>query len=253
MVNNVSVVLFDDRDQLFDHSSLGFDHAEVPFDDSDVLFDDSDVLFDDSDVLFDHVDQVFDHVDQVFDHAEVPFDDSDVLFDDSDVLFDHVDHLFDHIDHLFDHIDHLFDHVDHLFDYSGVAFGPWDTPNRQTQSLTFQMAQLPEDTIATVLELQRRLLEIIHQATLLNFLITEQHGETSLTLIYLEQLDNAQHRADTYYSRLYNLMKRIAESQPTASPAMLNLLTVAIAEGQASVDALDATLAEIKSDWRNAL
>jgi hypothetical protein len=111
------------------------------------------------------------------------------------------------------------------------------------------MAQIPEETTTRVLELQRRLLEIIHQATAVSFFILEQYGETETTLTDLEQLDNTRERADTYYARFYTLLRRIAEAQPIADSAMLNLLVVAIAEAQVTADALEATLAETKQDW----
>ncbi|MBW4549966.1 MAG: hypothetical protein KME35_02435 [Aphanocapsa sp. GSE-SYN-MK-11-07L] len=111
------------------------------------------------------------------------------------------------------------------------------------------MAQLPAQTTADVLKLQQRLLTIIDQATAASFLILERYGETETTLTDLEQLDNTRERADTYYSRFYALLKRIAEAQPSADPAMLNLLTIAIAEAESTAEALEATLAETKGDW----
>jgi hypothetical protein len=111
------------------------------------------------------------------------------------------------------------------------------------------MAQLPEETTTVVLELQRRLLGILHQATELSFLILERYGETETTLTDLEQLDNTRDRADAYYSRFFTILRRIAETQPIADSAMLDLLIVAIAEAQVTVDALEATLAETKRDW----
>ena len=59
------------------------------------------------------------------------------------------------------------------------------------------MAQLPEETITTVFNLQRRLLAILNQATATDFLLLEQYGETEATLIDLEQLQNVKERADT--------------------------------------------------------
>jgi hypothetical protein len=111
------------------------------------------------------------------------------------------------------------------------------------------MAQLPEETTTVVLELQRRLLVIIHQATAISFLILKRYGETETTLTDLEQLDNTRERADTYYARFYTILRRLAEAQPIADSAMLDLLTVAIAEAQVTADALEATLAETTRDW----
>jgi hypothetical protein len=111
------------------------------------------------------------------------------------------------------------------------------------------MAQLPEKTTTVVLELQRRLIGILHQATALSFLILERYGETETTLTDLEQLDNTRDRADAYYSRFFTILRRIAETQPIADSAMLDLLTVAVTEAQVTVDALEATLTETKRDW----
>lgn len=63
------------------------------------------------------------------------------------------------------------------------------------------MAQLPDETTTTVLNLQRKLLAIINQATATQFIIFEQYGETETTIIALDDLQNVQERADTYYSR----------------------------------------------------
>jgi hypothetical protein len=60
------------------------------------------------------------------------------------------------------------------------------------------MAQFPQETTTAVLDLQRRLLAIIDQATCTSFLILEQYGEIEATLTALEQLDNAKERAITY-------------------------------------------------------
>ena len=86
------------------------------------------------------------------------------------------------------------------------------------------MAKLPEQITATVLELQKRLLDIINLSTAIGFLILQQYGETEATVVDLEQLDNVRDRANTYYSRFYTVLLRIAESQPTATNAMIELL-----------------------------
>jgi hypothetical protein len=110
------------------------------------------------------------------------------------------------------------------------------------------MAKLSNETIKIVLDLQQQLLTIIDQATALGFIIFEQYGETETSLSDLQQLDNVKERADTYYSRFYTLLRRIAESQPLADTAMLNLLQQSIEQAQATVEALEATIKEIKGD-----
>jgi hypothetical protein len=77
----------------------------------------------------------------------------------------------------------------------------------------------------------------------------EQYGETQTTLIDLEQLQNIQERADTYYTRFYRLLRQIAESQPLANAAILELLNRSMEEAQATINALEASIREIKKDW----
>lgn len=104
------------------------------------------------------------------------------------------------------------------------------------------MANLPDTTITNVLDLQRRLLKIINEATPVGFIILEQYGETETTLLDLEQLQNSRERANTYYSRFYILLLEIAESQPMATGAMLDLLACSIEEAQVTIDALEASV-----------
>ncbi len=127
------------------------------------------------------------------------------------------------------------------------------------------MAQLSKETQKIVLELQQNLLFIIHdatsfqfmilenygetEATSFQFMILENYGETEATLCDLEQLDNVQQRADTYYSRFSTLLRQIAASQPSATSATLALLSRSIEDAQGTVFALRATIQEIKQDW----
>ncbi len=111
------------------------------------------------------------------------------------------------------------------------------------------VAQLPDETIVAVLNLQQQLLTIMNQATATEFLILEQYGETEATLIDLDQLQNINERADTYYSRFYTLLRQIVKAQPKANTAMLDLLARSIEEAELTVDALNASIQEIKQDW----
>lgn len=108
------------------------------------------------------------------------------------------------------------------------------------------MAELSENIITTVLSLQRQLLFIVHQATATTFTILETYGETEVIVIPLEDLDNIKERANTYYSRFSTLLVRIAESQPLASNAILELLEHSIREAQATIAASEATIKEEK-------
>lgn len=111
------------------------------------------------------------------------------------------------------------------------------------------MANLPEETINTVLNLQRKLIQLINEATAAGFIILEQYGETKATILDLELLQNARERTTSYYVRLYRLLLQIAESQPVATSATLNLLDQSIAQTQAIADASQATIQEAKRDW----
>lgn len=111
------------------------------------------------------------------------------------------------------------------------------------------MANLPENTINTVFILQRRLLQLGHEASATAFVILEQFGETGVTTISLVQLDNVREKATTYYSRLYRLLWQITESQPVATSATMELLARSIEETEGIADAGDATVRETKSDF----
>lgn len=111
------------------------------------------------------------------------------------------------------------------------------------------MANLPDSTTTTVLDLQRRLLKIINEATALGFTIFDRYGETETTLIALDDLQNVSERANTYYTRFYTLLLRIAESQPFATNAMLDLLARSIEDAQATADGSEATIREEKRNF----
>ncbi|WP_449419537.1 hypothetical protein [Phormidium nigroviride] len=111
------------------------------------------------------------------------------------------------------------------------------------------MAKLPQETIATILNLQARLLAGIDAAKAAEFAIFEQYGETEATATVLEQLQNATKRLRDPYSRFYTLLLRIAESQPLACSAMLNLLAQTIEQTQAALAASAASVQEAKIDW----
>lgn len=135
------------------------------------------------------------------------------------------------------------------------------------------MANLSEETIGTVLNLQRRVLQLINEATATEFILLEQYGETEATISDLEILQNVRERGTTYYVRLYRLLLQIAESQPVAtsllksspsagetpavktrrlSAATLNLLIQSIEQTQAIADSSAATIQEVKRDWNLA-
>ncbi len=110
------------------------------------------------------------------------------------------------------------------------------------------MAKLPDETLTIAFNLQKRLLERIDAATATEAIIFEQFGEAEIILVELEQLYNIRERATSAYSRLYTLLLRVAESQPTATSATLDLLAVSIDQAEATDFASNATIQEIKGD-----
>jgi hypothetical protein len=116
-------------------------------------------------------------------------------------------------------------------------------------STDFIMAKLPEEILTRVFSIQRQLLERINEATEIEYQLLEEFGETEETLIYFEQVQNSRERADSYYLRLFTALQQIYPAQPVASRDSLELLARFIGEAQASVDAVGATLAEIKKDF----
>lgn len=111
------------------------------------------------------------------------------------------------------------------------------------------MAELSQDTLETILDLQKRLAILIHQASATELSIFEIYGETEATMTVLEQLTNIRQRATTSYSRLLNLLLRISELQPIASTSILELLEKTIEQAKATTDAGNATVQEAKIDW----
>jgi hypothetical protein len=111
------------------------------------------------------------------------------------------------------------------------------------------MADLSERTLRTVFDLQRHLLKMINEATKYAFIIFEQFGETEETMPELNELENVRERSTSYHIRLYRLLLQVAESQPIATSATLDLLAESIAQTQALADAGEASIQEIKRNW----
>lgn len=111
------------------------------------------------------------------------------------------------------------------------------------------MAKLPDETITTIFNLQRRLLERIDEATATEAIIFERFGEIEETIPELEQLQNVRERATSSYSRLYALLLRVAEAQPAATSATLNLLAQSIEQAQANDAATGASVRDVKRNW----
>jgi hypothetical protein len=111
------------------------------------------------------------------------------------------------------------------------------------------VAKLPDTIVTNIFTLKRGLIECIDDTTAIEFRLFEQFGETAETLPELEELQNIEERLLSSYSRLYNLLLRVYQSQPTASTDMLNLLYGVMESGQNSLDASVASLQDIQRNW----
>ncbi|MBV9385300.1 MAG: hypothetical protein JOZ78_02615 [Chroococcidiopsidaceae cyanobacterium CP_BM_ER_R8_30] len=111
------------------------------------------------------------------------------------------------------------------------------------------MAKLPDEILTTIFTLQRQLLERIDEATATEFALFAFYGEIEETTDYFEQLQNARERADSYYLRLFTTLRQIYPSQPVASRDSLELLAQFITDAQATVNAVEATISEIRRDF----
>jgi len=110
------------------------------------------------------------------------------------------------------------------------------------------MAKLPDETKSTIVNLLRGLGELIDEAGETELVIFEQFGETEITISALNELQNVRERLRNSYTRLCRLFLQVSESQPNAPAAVLNLLYLSIEEGQANLDAGDASIREAKRE-----
>jgi hypothetical protein len=111
------------------------------------------------------------------------------------------------------------------------------------------MANLPEPFLDSIFSLQRQFLGSIDEISAIDMILTEFEGEMEQASITLEQLQNARERLRDKYLRLATLLLRIAEAQPFPPQAVIDLLQETVETGQASFDAVQATIIEIKRDW----
>lgn len=111
------------------------------------------------------------------------------------------------------------------------------------------MAKLTNETLTNIFSLQRQLAEGIEEASAVAWILFIQYGDTEETQDELEELDSARERLTRLYSSLSTLLLRILESQPTASTAMMDLLSRTLEQGQATIDAANASVREIRRNW----
>lgn len=108
------------------------------------------------------------------------------------------------------------------------------------------MAKLSEQTLLSILSLQRQLIQAIDAVTALESFLRQGYGTTDAAQCDLEQLQTIRHKLTVPYLRLCTLLLRVAEFQPIAPIALLNQM---LEVGQAAVDAAQASVQEISRDW----
>lgn len=111
------------------------------------------------------------------------------------------------------------------------------------------MAKLSEETLTMTFQLLRQLADAIELASATEWILFDRYGETLRTIGELEELQNARERLNQSYTRLNTLLLKILEAQPIATNAMLDLLTKAIENGRANLEAANASTQEIRRGW----
>ncbi len=111
------------------------------------------------------------------------------------------------------------------------------------------MAKFPEETIELIWQLKRQSLEIVDEATAVEFRLFELFGETEETISHLEEMKNVADEAISSFTQLSTFQIQVAQTQPIASADMLNLIARIIPRTQARIPALKRSIQEVKIEW----
>jgi hypothetical protein len=111
------------------------------------------------------------------------------------------------------------------------------------------MAKLGPETTEIINRLRQEAFDIVDEATALEFKIFDRFGETEQVFSYMAEMKNVSEEAITLLSRLSTLQLQVAQSQPTAAPAMLELLEQAIQRTLVRIPALERSIQEVKMEW----
>ncbi len=112
------------------------------------------------------------------------------------------------------------------------------------------MAKLTEESEAKVWVIMQQALKVVDAATEVEFTLFDNFGETSDTLLYLEEMKSVSLQAISTFAQMSTLHLRIAEAQPIVSADILNMLTEAIDINQARIPAWERSIEEVKIEWR---
>ncbi len=111
------------------------------------------------------------------------------------------------------------------------------------------MAKLGPETSELINRLRQEAFDIVDDVTALEFKIFDRFGETELVLSYMDEMKNVAEEAIALLSRLSTLQLQVAQSQPAAAPAMLELLEQAIQRTLVRIPALERSIQEVKMEW----
>jgi predicted nucleic acid-binding Zn-ribbon protein len=111
------------------------------------------------------------------------------------------------------------------------------------------MAKLDAETTEVINWLKQESLNLVDEASALEFKIFERFGETEQTLTYMDEMKNVEEEAIALYSRLSTLHLQVARSQPISTPATLELLDQAIQRTKVRIPALERSIQEVKTEW----
>jgi hypothetical protein len=111
------------------------------------------------------------------------------------------------------------------------------------------MAKLGAKTTEMIDRLKQESIDIVDEATAIEFKIFDRFGETEQVLSYMDEMKNVTEEAIALLSRLSTLQLQVAQSQPAAAPAMLELLEQAIQRTLVRIPALERSIQEVKMEW----
>lgn len=111
------------------------------------------------------------------------------------------------------------------------------------------MAQIPEEILASFLEILPQLLLIANECSLAEYEILQQFDETEMTIDALESLTGIRQEVSDRYSQLTNAMLRIASIQPRATGDSLTIISDRIENIQNRIPAFLRSIDETRNDW----
>ncbi len=111
------------------------------------------------------------------------------------------------------------------------------------------MAQIPEEILASFLEILPQLLLLANECSLVEYEILQQFDEMEMTIGALDSLADIRQRVSDRYSQLTNAMLRIASIQPRATSDSLTIISDRIVDIQNRIPAFLRSIEEIKNDW----